>query len=226
MFDDRFLRIFNRTEEDKQELDGARIHDRFRRRFWASLILIPLIYTEALGRKQCFLDVAHCLRLLRHRPPSASTREGDYQAGCPLDSIRKLVQPRAIPKDVARSLAKPSFPPDVINKYKHRAACSAVLLGQGTVFGSFRTSAPTTRRKLTGPGAHRAQGGKRDRGVPLLRRRDRLYPALARQARIQGNVVLHAIIDKDGKAAPTQWGSPVTLLLVQAALDAVKQWRL
>ena len=26
-----------------------------------------------------------------------------------------------------------------------------------------------------------------------------LYPPLARQARIQGNVVLHAIIDKDGK---------------------------
>ena len=51
-----------------------------------------------------------------------------------------------------------------------------------------------------------------------------LYPPLARQARIQGNVVLHAIIDKDGKVAQLEVvsGHP---LLVQAALDAVKQWR-
>ena len=28
-----------------------------------------------------------------------------------------------------------------------------------------------------------------------------VYPPLARQARIQGNVVLHAIIDKEGKVA-------------------------
>jgi protein TonB len=51
-----------------------------------------------------------------------------------------------------------------------------------------------------------------------------LYPALARQARIQGSVVLHAIIDKDGKVAQLEVisGHP---LLVQSALDAVKQWR-
>ena len=51
-----------------------------------------------------------------------------------------------------------------------------------------------------------------------------LYPALARQARIQGNVVLHAIIDKDGRVGQLEVvsGHP---LLVQSALDAVKQWR-
>jgi protein TonB len=51
-----------------------------------------------------------------------------------------------------------------------------------------------------------------------------LYPPLARQARIQGNVVLHAIIDKEGKVAQLEVisGHP---LLVQSALDAVKQWR-
>jgi len=47
-----------------------------------------------------------------------------------------------------------------------------------------------------------------------------LYPALARQARIQGNVVLHAIIDKEGKVAQLEVisGHP---LLVQSALDAL-----
>jgi len=58
----------------------------------------------------------------------------------------------------------------------------------------------------------------------ILQQTRPLYPALARQARIQGNVVLHAIIDKDGKVAQLEVisGHP---LLVQSALDAVKQWR-
>jgi protein TonB len=50
------------------------------------------------------------------------------------------------------------------------------------------------------------------------------YPALARQARIQGTVVLDANISKDGTVETLQVisGHP---LLVQAALDSVKQWR-
>jgi protein TonB len=58
----------------------------------------------------------------------------------------------------------------------------------------------------------------------LINQTKPVYPALARQARIQGNVVLHAIIDKDGNVAQLEVisGHP---LLVQAALDAVKQWR-
>jgi TonB family protein len=50
------------------------------------------------------------------------------------------------------------------------------------------------------------------------------YPAQARKARIQGNVVLHAIIDKEGKVAQLDVisGQP---LLVQASMDAVRKWR-
>jgi TonB family protein len=50
------------------------------------------------------------------------------------------------------------------------------------------------------------------------------YPPLARQARIQGNVVLHVVIDKEGKVAQLEAisGHP---LLVQSAMDAVRQWR-
>jgi TonB family protein len=51
-----------------------------------------------------------------------------------------------------------------------------------------------------------------------------IYPPLARQARIQGTVVLQAIIDKDGSVKNLQLvsGHP---LLVNAAIDAVKQWQ-
>ncbi len=50
------------------------------------------------------------------------------------------------------------------------------------------------------------------------------YPVLARSARIQGDVVLRAIIDKEGNIQDLQLvsGHP---MLVPAAVDAVKQWR-
>jgi len=51
-----------------------------------------------------------------------------------------------------------------------------------------------------------------------------IYPPLAKQARIEGTVKLQAIIGKDGtiQNLTVVSGHP---LLVQAALDAVQQWR-
>ena len=50
------------------------------------------------------------------------------------------------------------------------------------------------------------------------------YPPLARQARVQGIVVLRATISRDGKIENLQIisGHP---LLVKSAMDAVLQWR-
>jgi protein TonB len=58
----------------------------------------------------------------------------------------------------------------------------------------------------------------------LISRVQPAYPALAIQARIQGNVVLHAIIGRDGQVSELQVlsGHP---LLVSAAVEAVRQWR-
>jgi protein TonB len=51
-----------------------------------------------------------------------------------------------------------------------------------------------------------------------------LYPTLARQARIQGSVILAAVISPEGNVEDLQVvsGHP---LLVRAAVDAVAQWR-
>lgn len=51
-----------------------------------------------------------------------------------------------------------------------------------------------------------------------------VYPPLAKQARIQGVVVLEAQINKEGTIDNLRviTGHP---LLIQAAIDAVKQWR-
>jgi protein TonB len=51
-----------------------------------------------------------------------------------------------------------------------------------------------------------------------------VYPPLARMARIQGKVILQAILAQDGTVQDLKVisGHP---LLVQAALDAVRTWR-
>jgi protein TonB len=58
----------------------------------------------------------------------------------------------------------------------------------------------------------------------LLQRVTPEYPPIARIAGVQGLVVLHALIGKDGTVQNLQVvsGNP---LLTTAALDAVKQWR-
>lgn len=50
-----------------------------------------------------------------------------------------------------------------------------------------------------------------------------VYPAMARSARVQGDVVIEATIDDEGKVAETRVVKSVPLL-DQAALDAVRQW--
>ena len=58
----------------------------------------------------------------------------------------------------------------------------------------------------------------------LIRRVQPAYPPLARGARIQGQVVLAAVISKEGMIENLRVleGHP---MLVRAALDAVSQWR-
>lgn len=58
----------------------------------------------------------------------------------------------------------------------------------------------------------------------LIHRVEPIYPSLARTARVQGAVVIAAVIGKDGMVERLQVvsGHP---LLIQAAIDAVRQWR-
>jgi protein TonB len=58
----------------------------------------------------------------------------------------------------------------------------------------------------------------------LIRKVEPPYPPLAKSARIQGPVVLFAVISRSGTIDNLRVlsGHP---MLVQAAIDAVKQWR-
>lgn len=57
----------------------------------------------------------------------------------------------------------------------------------------------------------------------LVHKVEATYPQMARIAHIQGNVIVQVLIDKQGHVADSKaiMGHPI---LVQAALDAVKQW--
>src|SRR6266404_7516693 len=74
------------------------------------------------------------------------------------------------------------------------------------------------------PTASRIKQGGAVTAASLINKVTPAYPPLARQTRISGTVRLHAIISKSGTVQQLEVisGHP---LLVQAALDAVRQWK-
>jgi protein TonB len=177
------------------------------------LILIPLIYTQALPKAM----LATLLVAPPPPPPPPPPPVKDIiKPVARLIQSGKLMQPRAIPKDVA-VFKEAELPPDVINNTNQSGVFGGIP-GQGLVAGDPVPPPP----KAAAP-ARIKQGGEVTAASILTQTRP-VYPPLARQARIQGTVVLHAIIDKDGQVAKLEVvsGHP---LLVQSALDAVKEWR-
>jgi protein TonB len=179
------------------------------------LILIPLIYTEALPKAMLSTLLIAPPPPPPPPPPPAPVKP-IIKPVARLIQSGKLMQPRAIPKEVA-VFKEAELPPDVINSTPQGGVFGGIP-GQGLIGGAALPPPP----KAAAP-ARIKQGGQVT-AASIINQTRPVYPPLARQARIQGNVVLHAIIDKDGKVAQLEVisGHP---LLVQAALDAVKQWR-
>ena len=181
------------------------------------LILIPLIYTQALPK-------AMMATLLIAPPPPPPPPPPPAEAPKVIKPVArliqqgKLMQPRAIPKEVA-VFKEADLPPEApVNAGGVLGGVDQGLLG-GLGAGP-AIAAPPPPPKQT----QRIKLGGQVVAAKLLAQPQPVYPPLARQARIQGNVVLHAIIDKDGRVGELQVisGHP---LLVQSALEAVKNWR-
>lgn len=92
----------------------------------------------------------------------------------------------------------------------------------GGVLGSAIAGSPTAAPGVTTPQRIRVSQGVMA-GL-LVTKVQPVYPPLARNARIQGTVVLQAMIGKDGSVQNLRVisGHP---MLAPAAVDAVKQWR-
>jgi protein TonB len=92
----------------------------------------------------------------------------------------------------------------------------------GGVIGGIISSTPVAVPKVATPQRVRVSQGVTE-GL-LMKKVQPQYPALARQARIQGAVVLQASIGKDGNVQNLRAvsGHP---MLTPAAIEAVKQWK-
>jgi protein TonB len=90
------------------------------------------------------------------------------------------------------------------------------------VIGGIISNAPMAVPKVATPQRVRVSQGV-TQGM-VLHKVQPTYPPLARTARVQGSVVLAAVIGKDGAIQNLHVlsGHP---LLQQAALEAVKQWK-
>ena len=190
--------------------------------FLALLILIPLIYTEALPRAMMSSILLAPPPPPPPPPPPAAVQVVKIKPVQHLMEAGKLVAPKAIPKDV-KIIKEEEAPPDMAGMAG--GVPGGVAGGSmggviGGVIGGAGSGAPPPPKTA----AKRVTVGGNVQAARLVNKVQPLYPPLARQTRISGTVKLHAIIGKDGtvQRLEVQSGHP---LLVQAAQDAVRQWR-
>ncbi len=186
------------------------------------LILIPLIYTEALPRAM-MSSILLAPPPPPPPPPPPAVVQVKIRPTVRLMDAGKLVAPKAIPKEV-NIIKEEELPPDAGMQGIAGGVPGGIAGGSmggvlGGVIGGGKAAPPppkvVPKRVMVGGNVQAAR---------LVNKVQPLYPPLARQTRISGTVKLHAIIGKDGSVQQLVMvsGHP---LLVQAALDAVKQWR-
>jgi len=134
----------------------------------------------------------------------------------------RMMTPTAIPKQVSM-IKEEDLPPDV-SVGVVGGVPGGVPGGQaggvlGGIIGGIGANLPPPPKA-----PQRIRVGGQVQNARLISQPRPIYPPLAKQARIQGTVHLRAIIAKDGTIQQLEVlsGHP---LLVQAAVDAAKQWR-
>jgi periplasmic protein TonB len=185
------------------------------------LILIPLIYTEALPK-------AMLSTMLVAPPPPPPPPPPPVQQivkvkpQVHLMQNNQLIAPKVIPKELKQ--IKEEAEPDPNMMGMQGGVPGGVAGGSmggvlGGVIGGAGGAPPPPKPTQT-----RIKQGGAVTAASLINRVQPVYPPLARQTRVSGTVRLHAIISKDGSVQQLEvlQGHP---LLVQAALDAVRQWR-
>src|SRR5580704_8353545 len=186
------------------------------------MVLIPLIFTEALPKGQMMFLLVAPPPPPPPPPPAAAPVHVVKQIQS--DIINgELRTPTKIPKKVLENLKEDEAPPQMAVTGVVGGVPGGVPGGSmGGVIGSVLSSTPVAVPKIATPTRVRVSSGVSS-GL-LIRKVSPTYPPLARQARIQGTVVLQAQISKDGSIQNLQLisGHP---MLAPAAIEAVKQWK-
>jgi len=186
------------------------------------MVLIPLIFTEALPKTVT-------LGFLVAPPPPPPPPP---PAAAPVKVVKvvqtdivngELRTPTKIPKKV-EMIKEDEAPPPVMASAGVVGGVPGGVPGgsMGGVMGSILSATPTVAPKIATPQRVRVSAGVTS-GL-LIRKIPPTYPPLARQARIQGTVILQAQISKTGDIENLQLisGHP---MLAPAAIEAVKQWK-
>jgi len=207
-----------------------------RRRGWATvlslaiqgvlmgiLVLVPLIYTEALPRQQL-------MTLLVAPPPPPPPPPPAAPEVAKVVRIEtemvggQLRTPTRIPSKIAM-IREEQPPPAASSGGVIGGVPGGIPGGQlGGVIGGIIGSASNISVPVSKPVVTRVRVSQGVSVGYLINKVDPTYPRMARDARVQGQVLLTAIIARDGAIQDLHVlsGHP---LLIQAALDAVKQWR-
>jgi periplasmic protein TonB len=181
------------------------------------LILIPLIYTEALPKG--FMNTFLVAPAPPPPPPPPAAPVKVVHAPPRIIPLNKMVAPTVIPKkvEVVHDAA-----PDMAGVEGGIGVPGGTGVPGGVLGGIIGGSALPPPPKPITPDRIRV-GGNVEAGK-LLQEITPTYPAIAKAAHVQGTVVLHAIIGKDGSIEQLQYVSGPAMLS-QSCMSAVHQWR-
>jgi protein TonB len=185
------------------------------------LVLLPMIFTEALPKHQLMTFLVAPPPPPPPPPPPAAVVKVVKQIQTDIVN-GALRTPTKIPQKV-QMIKEEEAPPSMASAGVVGGVPGGIPGGQmGGVIGGIISSTPVAVPKVATPQRVRVSAGVTS-GL-LLKRVQPNYPPLARQARISGTVVLHAVISKDGSIEGLQLvsGHP---MLAPAAIEAVKQWK-
>jgi len=190
-----------------------------------ALILPPLYFTDTINLKQFTQTL---LVAPPPPPPPPPAPQAMVKAVAPrhvFTNAGKLIAPTVIPQKIAMLKEEP-LDPDMGGAMG--GVPGGVPGGQmGGVLGGIITDASRKTAIAPVPAAQTKTpirvGGK-VRPPRVITRVSPTYPPLARQTRLEGDVLIDAVIDTEGNVVQMQVvsGHP---LLIGAALEAVRQWK-
>jgi periplasmic protein TonB len=178
------------------------------------MILIPLIYTEALPKTLLTTFLVAPPPPPPPPPPAAAPVKVIRPKIIP---VQTMTAPRVIPKNVA--IVKDEAP-DLAGVDGGFGVAGGT--GAGGVLGGILGSSGPAPPKIAAPA--RIKVGGNVQAAKMLRQTLPVYPQIAKTAHVSGTVILHAIISKDGTVQELQYVSGPPLLM-KAAMDAVRDWR-
>lgn len=193
------------------------------------LIVLPLYFTEELPKAQLLTFLVAPPPPPPPPPPAAAEQVPKVVRQIQTDMLANggLRTPSRIPKKVQMISEEDAPPPmPVASGGVVGGVPGGVPGGQmgGVIGGIVNATSHYNAPKLTPVAVQRVRISQGVTKGLLVYRAELEYPKIARAARIQGNVVLQAIINRDGAIQDLQVvsGHP---MLVPAAIASVKLWR-